>query len=616
MAGSSREPANGDARGLGEPAPARFDLDPSQDAFLAGDALVVAKDTETVRHHDQQGVVVGEEQLPAQEGRVLLRPEPERLDQPQIVLGANHRDLDPVAAAVCLRDLVRQLPPHRPGHDVAVGQEDVLRVEHVAGGICVGPRRRRGRECRQREHGQEQASRPHRASVLGRGPVARIGSRFVLLRQVVDDDLGCACYLVADEQTGDAVIVDPPYAIEPLLEQAEREGLRLTCVLETHTHADHLSGHGRLALEHDLPVHVHPAAEPAYPFEPLADGQQLAVGDETVRIVHTPGHRPEHCCFVFGNAVLTGDSLFVGTVARPDLAVDAREGAEGLFFSLRRLLELPDAFRVYPGHVAGSLCGTGMSGDLSSTIGAERRANPALALSLVEDFVDSSASVSLPRPPTTARVVDLNRGPFVGAPGPLEAVAEPAGATVLDVRPPRAFAAGHVRGAINVPVAGSAFGTKAGFVLDPDERIVIHAASPDEAGIAASRLRAVGLLQLRGYLASAETPDVLEPVAFEELEELLAGGAEVLDVREYDERSEGYIPGTRHLPYRLLRACSDSLPRDRPLVTLCESGARAAIAASVLASRGFNARPVLDGGIADWQAGGRSLVQFRRCGQP
>jgi len=193
----------------------------------------------------------------------------------------------------------------------------------------------------------------------------------VVFRQFVDDDLGCASYLIGDPGAGEALVVDPAYAIEQYLEAAADEGVRIVRVLETHTHADHVSGHGRFALEHDIPVSIHPAAEPEYPFDPLEDGQVLEVGARRVRVVHTPGHRPEHCAFVVDeHAVLTGDSLFVGDAARPDLAVEAREGAHGLFRSLRRLVELPDATQIYPGHVAGSLCGTAMSPAHSSTIGA------------------------------------------------------------------------------------------------------------------------------------------------------------------------------------------------------------------------------------------------------
>jgi hydroxyacylglutathione hydrolase len=438
----------------------------------------------------------------------------------------------------------------------------------------------------------------------------------VLLRQLVDDDLGCASYLIGDEETAEAVAVDPAYEVEPLLAEAARAGVRVTRVLETHTHADHLSGHGRLALEHATPVCVHAAAAAEYPHEPLEDGEEIAVGSVRVRVLHTPGHRPEHCCFLAEKALLTGDSLFVGAVARPDLAVEARAGAEGLFHSLQRLSELPDDVRVLPGHVSGSLCGTGMSGERSSTIGQERRFNPALALATVEEFVAESASVSAPRPPNMQRIVELNRGPFVGTSPPPTPVDSPDGATVLDVRPADDHAVGHVLGAFSVPVSGSSFGTRAGFLLRRGEHIVLHASSPEEAELAARRLHAVGILdRIDGYLAEPAAPETVQPVEMDELERLLAdGGIELIDVREKEEHDAGYIPGSRNIPYRILHATAGDLPRDGTIVTICESGARAGIAASVLAAAGVDARPVLHGGIPDWERRGHQTVSFRRCG--
>ncbi len=441
-----------------------------------------------------------------------------------------------------------------------------------------------------------------------------VPSAIVLFTQFVDADLGCASYLIGDQEAGVAVVVDPSYAIEQYLEKAERNVVRLVAVFETHTHADHLSGHGRLALEHGLPVHIHPIAAVSYPNEPLADGQELEFGSVGIRVLHTPGHRPEHCCFLVDERLLlTGDSLFVGDAARPDLAVAAREGARDLFYSLHRLAELPESVSVYPGHVAGSLCGGHMSADPSSTIAAERAGNHALAIPDVEGFVNASASISAPRPPNLERIVAFNAGPFVGAAAPLgPAAAE--GATVLDVRPATAYAAGHVPGAINVPVSGSSFGTRAAFLLSPDERIVLHG-SPEEVEAAARRLRAVGFLELGGYLEHPETPEQMTPVGIAELEALLAGGdVEVIDVREKDERDAGYIAGSRHIPYRLLRALADELPDDRPLVTICESGPRAAIAASVLVAAGLDAHPVVGGGIETWEKRGGRTIEFRRCG--
>jgi hydroxyacylglutathione hydrolase len=436
----------------------------------------------------------------------------------------------------------------------------------------------------------------------------------VVFRQLVDDDLGCASYLIGDEEAGEAVVVDPAYAIEPYLDEAERSSVRIVRVLETHTHADHVSGHGRFSLEHGVPVSVHPLGEPEYPFEPVEDGAELSVGALTIRVLHTPGHRPEHCCYLVDGHLLTGDSLLIGDAARPDLAVEATEGAAALYGSLQRLVGLPDETEVDPGHVAGSLCAVGISSARSSTIAMERLSNRALAYSDADEFVAAHATISAPRPPTVEHVVDLNRGPFLGAPEPLEALKDFDG-QVLDVRTPREFATGHVAGAINVSLLGSSVGTKAGFLLDLDRPIAIHGSSPDETEDAARRLRAVGLLDLAGYLAAPETSEHLEPVTLDELETLLKDGSVALiDVREKDERDDGYIPESRHIPYRLVSAFVDELADGRPVVTVCESGARAAVAASVLAAHGIPARPVLDTGIADWQKRGNRLTAFRRCG--
>jgi hydroxyacylglutathione hydrolase len=459
-----------------------------------------------------------------------------------------------------------------------------------------------------------------------------VASGFVLFRQLIDEDLGCASYLVGDEAAGVAVAVDPPYAIEPLLAAADAAGVRIVRVLETHTHADHLSGHGRLALEHGVPTSIHALAGPEYPFEPLEDGAAIRVGSVELRVVHTPGHRPEHCSFLVsgvagggsagaeagagvgsteppksaggGSAgaeagaaelVLTGDSLFVGDAARPDLAVGAAEGAEGLFHSLRRLAELPDPVSVYPGHVAGSLCGRAMSAQPSSTIGAERRSNPMLAIGELGRFIAESASVTAPRPPTVERCVALNRGPFVGAAPPLPRVAVPGGVVVLDVRDAHAFAAGHLPRALSVPVAGSSFATKAAFVL-PGGPVLLHADSPEQAELAARRLRAIGLLdEPAGYLVDpAGATETLEPVAVSELDDL---GATIVDVREPAEFAEGSIPGAVNIPYREAAAAR----LEGPVVTVCESGARAAVAASVLVRNGVDARAVIDGGVTGYR---------------
>jgi hydroxyacylglutathione hydrolase len=444
----------------------------------------------------------------------------------------------------------------------------------------------------------------------------------VIFTQFVDDDLGCASYLVGDENAGIAAVVDPAFAIEQYRLEAEQRGARIVRTVETHTHADHLSGHGRLALEDGIPVSIHVAAEVEYPHDALEDGDEIALGDVVLRCIHTPGHRPEHCCFAVIDRsrgddpwlVLTGDSLFVGDAARPDLAVEAREGAEGLFSSLRRLVGLGDGVEVYPGHVAGSLCGKAMSSKASTTIGFERRFNPALAFDDIAEFIADSASIAAPRPPNIERIVALNRGAFVGAaPQPPKLIAAPEGAQVLDVRTTVEFAEGHVPGALSVPVSGTLFSTKAGFVLDHDRPVVVAAASEADAAHAVRCLRSIGLLEIEGYLLDGG-PERLEIVSIEDLDALLAEGAELIDVREKDERDTGYIAGSRNVPYRLLALGGTHLPRDRPIVTICETGPRAAIAASILAANGFDARAVAHGGVYSWQASGRPVVEFRRCG--
>ena len=433
----------------------------------------------------------------------------------------------------------------------------------------------------------------------------------MLFHQFVNDDLGCASYLIGCEGSGEAVVVDPPYAIEPLLAEAQHREVRIVRVLETHTHADHVSGHGRLALDHGIPVSIHRSAGVAYPHDPLEDGDEITVGNVTLRCIHTPGHRPEHCCFSVIDRtraeepwlLLTGDSLFVGDTARPDLAVGAEEGAEGLFHSLNRLLELQDGVEVYPGHVAGSLCGKGMSSKASTTIGFERRFNPMLRFGAVDAFVAESAGIGAPKPPNLGRIVDLNRGPFLGTlPAPEELAAPPDGVQLLDVRPVADFAAGHRPGAVNVPVSGTSFSTKAGFVLDAERPVAVLAGSADEAARAIRGLRSVAFLDIAGFVLGGGD-ETMATLALEELDDLIAENAVlVLDVREPEDWESGSVPGSRNIPYRVARQAAADLPRDRPVVTVCETGPRAAVAASILQAEGLDARAVVDGGTTEWLA--------------
>jgi glyoxylase-like metal-dependent hydrolase (beta-lactamase superfamily II)/rhodanese-related sulfurtransferase len=430
----------------------------------------------------------------------------------------------------------------------------------------------------------------------------------MLFRQFVNEDLGCGSYLVGDREAGVAVVVDPQFAIEQYLDAASADGVRIVRVLETHTHADHLSGHGRLALEHGVPVSIHPLAAPEYPFDPIADGDVISVGSVEIRVEHTPGHRPEHCAFVVGGeTVLTGDSLFVGEAARPDLAIEARAGAADLYRSLLRLAELPDAVVVYPGHVSGSLCGTNMSDERFSTIGVERRTNHALKLD-ERAFVDESASLTTPRPPTTERLVALNRGPWVAARPPLAELDGAGGALVLDVRPVDEFVAGHAAGAISVALDGGSFATRAAFVLDVGVPFAVHARSREDAAAAAGLLWTVGVFDATGFVLGAGGAETTPTVTVPELARMLDADPELqlLDVREDAERDGA--PGT---PYHRLATAVEALDRGRPVYTMCASGARATLAASVLARAGFDARALAHGGADDVARERASLTASR-----
>ena len=230
----------------------------------------------------------------------------------------------------------------------------------------------------------------------------------MIFRQFIYDDLGCGSYLVGDEHAGVAAVVDPKLDVGDYLAMARYMGVRIEHILETHNHADHVSGHGRLVAATGATIHIHRLAQPDYDHQPFDDGWELALGTVTIRALHTPGHRPEHTAFALIDAsrgpqpwaVLTGDTLFVGDIARPDLAVDKEEGAHAIFRSLHeKLLALPGECEVWPGHVGGSLCGgPAMDMKVSSTIGYERRHSPLLQAEDEESFVAATLRALRLRP--------------------------------------------------------------------------------------------------------------------------------------------------------------------------------------------------------------------------
>jgi hydroxyacylglutathione hydrolase len=457
----------------------------------------------------------------------------------------------------------------------------------------------------------------------------------MFFRQVLHDDLGCASYVVAD--AGEAAVIDPKWEVEDYLQLAEEHGFAIRHVLETHTHADHVSGHGRLHELTGATIHVSGDAGAEYPHEPLADGDTLAFGDARITALATPGHRPEHMAFLIADAgrgdtpwlAVTGDSLFVGDLARPDLAVDAEEGAHGLFDSLRRLLALEDFAEVWPGHIGGSLCGgAGMSQKPGSTIGFERRYNRFAKLEDEDEFVRALTGTLAPQPPNFKRIVALNRGPLLTTAATIEPLAPArvkelldAGATLIDGRDPRAFDSDHVPGAINVTMIRAAVGTRAAWVVDPESDVVVAAATDDEARRLARLLEAVGFRSIRGLLAGGtqawldaglptRTIPALDIAGL--AARLRAGDVRLLDVRDDDEWREGHVDGSTHVPYYELRnGIPDGLARNgADLAIACSVGNRSSIAASLLARAGVeNIVHVTDGGVADLADEGIELVR-------
>ncbi len=417
----------------------------------------------------------------------------------------------------------------------------------------------------------------------------------MFFRQVLHEDLGCASYLLA--AGGEAAVVDPKWEVEDYLELAALHGFSLRHVLETHTHADHVSGRARLGLE---------------PF----DGDELRLGKTPIRALETPGHRPEHRSYLVDERILlSGDSLFVGDVARPDLAVDPEEGARALFGTIRRLLELEDHVELWPAHVGGSMCGgAGMSEKPSSTIGHERRTNPWCLIADEDEFVRRLTAEQVPQPPNFERIVELNREGPPAAAATLAPLPEPraralleAGALLLDGREPRDFDARHLPGAVNVTTAHSGVGTRAAWVVDLDADVLVTDAAM------VRLLEAVGVRNVHVWGTGPRTGPFETTPALD-----VAGLAErlrddevlLLDVREDDEWEEGHVAGSLHVPYHELREGPPELPDGKPLAVACSAGNRSALAASLLRRHGVDrVIHVAEGGVEQLPDAGIELVR-------
>lgn len=447
--------------------------------------------------------------------------------------------------------------------------------------------------------------------------------------------LGClshASYVIGDETTGRAVVVDPRRDTTVYLEQAARHGLHIERVIETHIHADFVSGHLELAGRTGAVISYGDAADVEFAIEPLHDRQRLSLGAVTLEVLATPGHTPESICIVVYEraddavpyGVLTGDTLFVGDVGRPDLLASSGAGlsadalARRLHHSLHeRLLRLPDATRVFPAHGAGSACGKQLSSETSSTLGEQRRTNYALQPMGEDEFVAAVTEGQPLRPHYFEFDAKRNRElrPLLDEDDvvPLLDVDEvlrrqEAGAVLLDTREPADFAAGHLRGAVNVGLQGR-FAEWAGDVLSP-ERDIVLVGDPDDAHDARIRLGRVGLDRVVGQLREpalglATHPEVVEAssrVTVEQLVELRrsAPHLQLVDVRNPGEAAGGAVPGSRVVPLAVLTDSVSTLDARAPVVVYCASGYRSQIGASVLRGAGFTDVSDLIGGYGAW----------------
>ncbi|RPK90024.1 MULTISPECIES: MBL fold metallo-hydrolase [Streptomyces] len=445
------------------------------------------------------------------------------------------------------------------------------------------------------------------------------------------DCLSQASYMIADEATGNAVVVDPRRDVSEYLADAEAHGLTVVGVINTHFHADFVAGHLEVAAETGAWIGYGRRAETEYPIRKLVDGETISLGDVTLEIMETPGHTPESISVLVREhgddsvpyGVLTGDALFIGDVGRPDLlasvGVSADELGAMLYDSVQnKLMGLPDEVRVFPAHGAGSACGKNLSTEKQSTIGEQRATNYACAPMSQEDFVAIVTAGQSAAPGYFVYDAILNRSerPLfdpAAAPRPLSAEdftgLRASGAVVVDARDPQEFAAGHLRGSVNVPADGR-FAEQAGTVLPTDADLLVVAPQNREEEIV-TRLARIGFDRVTGYLRSPD--DALAALTEEvtpasrltaaQVRAALAGDNPpvVLDVRNCGERGDnGFIDGALHIALGELPSRLDEIPRDKPLVLHCAGGHRSSIAASLLRHHGFTDVSDILGGYAAW----------------
>jgi hydroxyacylglutathione hydrolase len=461
---------------------------------------------------------------------------------------------------------------------------------------------------------------------------ARRDNRTVIFEQIYLGCLAHASYLIGSD--GEAAVVDPTRDVDEYLRKADEKGLRIRYVVETHLHADFVSGHRELAERAGAEIVIGARAGALFPHRAVGEGDELRLGRVVLRFLETPGHTPESVSVLVIDSerspeprmVLTGDTLFIGDVGRPDLVgirgLTPEHMAGLLYDSLHeKLLTLPDAVEVYPAHGAGSLCGKNISQETWSTIGEQRRTNHALQPMPREAFI-AKMTADLPEQPRYFGMdVEINRrGASVLAarrpPPVLDAGAfaagQRAGAEVVDVRSNVEFGAGHVPGALNIGLGGQ-FASWAGTLLDPARPVLIVAADDDRAAEAVLRLSRVGLENAAGSLgggmaawrASGRPLATVPQITVADLRSLVGkGDLQVVDVRRAAEYAAGHVPGAVHAPLDRLTAEARHLDPARPTAVLCAGGYRSSAATSLLAQRGFKDLRNVLGGTGAWIAAG------------
>lgn len=465
------------------------------------------------------------------------------------------------------------------------------------------------------------------------------------LEQFFIDGLGCSSYLVGCEGAGVAAVVDPDRDVQKYLDTAAAHGLRITHIIETHLHADHVSGNTELQARTGADIYIHESAAAEFEHKPLREGDALALGNVRLTVRHTPGHTPESITLLVTDLTrakepwmaLTGDTLFVGDIGRPDLVglAAARGLASDMYDTIHEeLLPLPDGVMVYPGHGAGSLCGKSIGAVRSTTIGFERHNNPALFPQERDEFIEF-ATAGLPEQP--ANVGDIKRmnrrGPRpLGEvqPRPLTIQASipyfQSGAALLDLRPKAAFKAEHIPGAVHLELDDQ-LSNRIGFALSPDVPVILFLGEPTRPDLAADYRRAVyalarvGFDQVAGYLAEGLdvwgayglplTSGDVQDITPAELSALLEKGngskPVVLDVREPWEFAQGHVPGARLIPLGELSRKVSDLDPSAPVAVICATGSRSLSAAALLGGKGFETIYNVTGGTMRWMQSGLPL---------